>query len=123
MSVAVIVHRLASGIHLRGTGNSLFSMDCLTFRTVIYIIIAITMKTVSSAHQSWNISQISDRLILILAGITTAIICSMVFLHDTYSSERMSTTWGLGQHLKVSQTVLPVDVKKIDVVSAILLLR
>jgi hypothetical protein len=81
------------------------------------------MKSFSTTHQSWNISQIRDRFILILAGIMTAIICSMIFLHDTYSSERVSTALGLGAHSNISQTVLPIDIKKIDVASEILLLR
>jgi uncharacterized membrane protein len=123
MSAVVIVRRLATGVHLPEPGNSLFTIARLTAFTVIYNIIAITMKTFSSTDQLWNISQIGDRSILILAGIMTAIICSMVFLHDTYSSEQVTTTLGLGEHWKILQTEVAVDIKKVEVASAVLRFR
>src|SRR5688572_16428985 len=94
-------------------------MAFLTSLTVIYNIITFTMETFSN-NQSWNISQICDRFILILAGIMTAIICSMIFLHDTYSSERISTKLAISENAKISPTELSLDIKKIEVASALL---
>ena len=119
------VHRLPPGIHLRGTGNSLFPMAMVNFHNVIYIIITNKMETLHNTNPTRNLSQVreQDRLILTLAGIVIALICSLVLLHDTHSMGRVATRLGLGEGSKIVPTDLPVDIKKFEVASAIWLFR
>jgi len=119
-----VVHRLSAGIHLRGTGNSLFPMAGVHFPNVIYIIISKQMETLHSTNQTWNLSQVrkQDRLILTLAGIVIAIICSLVLLNDTHAMGRTATRLGLDEDSKI----VPTDVlvfKKFEVASAISLFK
>ena len=103
------IHRLPTGIHLRGTGNSLFPMAMVNFPNVIYIIITNKMETLHNTNPTRNLSQVreQDRLILTLAGIVIALICSLVLLHDTHSMERVATRLGLGEGSKIVPTDLP----------------
>ena len=72
-----------------------------------------------------NLSQVreQDRLILTLAGIAIALICSLVLLHDTHSMGRIDKRLGLGERSEIVPSELPVDIKKLEVASAIRLIR
>ena len=82
------------------------------------------METLHSTNQTWNLSQVrkQDRLILTLAGIVIAIICSLVLLNDTHAMGRTATRLGLDEDSKI----VPTDVlvfKKFEVASAISLFK
>ena len=83
------------------------------------------METLHNTNPTRNISEIAkrDRLTLTLAGIVIAIICSLVFLHDTHSTGRVATRLGLGEGSKIVPTDLPLEIKKFEVASAIWLFR
>ena len=83
------------------------------------------METLHNTNPTRNISEIRkrDRLTLTLAGIVIAIICSLVFLHDTHVTGRVATRLGLGEGSKIVPTDLPLEIKKFGVVSAIWLFR
>ena len=125
VSEPAVIHRLPAGIHLRRTGNSLFPMAVVNFPNVIYIIIASKMETLHSTNPTRNLSKVrnQDRLILTLAGIVIALICSLVLLHDTHAIGRVATRLGLGEDSKIVPTDLPLEVKKFEVASAIWLFK
>ena len=79
------------------------------------------METLHNTNSTRNLSQVREqnRLILSVAGIVIALICSMVLLHDTHSMERVGTRLGLGEGSKHGPTGLPLEIKKFEVASAI----
>ena len=80
------------------------------------------METLHNTAPTQNISEIvkRERLTLTLAGIIIAIICSLVFLHDTHSTESETTrTPRLSERSKILLSDLPMEAKKFGVVSAI----
>ena len=83
------------------------------------------METLHNTNPTRNLSQIrkQDRLILTLAGIVIAIICSLVLLHDTHAMGRVATRLGLGEDSKIVPTDLPLEIKKFEVASAIWLFK
>ena len=83
------------------------------------------METFHNTTPTRNLSQIrkQDRLILTLAGIVIAIICSLVLLHDTNSMGHVATRLSLGEDSKIVSTDLPLEIKKFKVASAIWLFR
>ena len=83
------------------------------------------METLHNTNPTRNLSQVreQDRLILTLAGIVIALICSLVLLHDTNSMGRVATRLGLGEDSKIVPTDLPLEIKKFEVASAISLFR
>jgi hypothetical protein len=83
------------------------------------------MESFHNTNPSGNVSQVRehDRLILTLAGIVIALICSLVLLHDTHSIGRVSTRLGLGEGSKILPTELSVDVNEFKIASAIWLFR
>jgi hypothetical protein len=88
--------------------------------TVIYSIISKQMETLHNTDPTRNTAQLRerDRFALILTGILIAIICSLIFLHDTYSTERVAATLPqLGEGSKIVLTDLPLEMKKFGVVS------
>jgi hypothetical protein len=64
-----------------------------------------------------------DRLILSLAGIVIALICSLVFLHDNHLMGRTATRLGLDKNSKIVPSELSIDIKKFRVASATSLFR
>ena len=80
------------------------------------------METLHNTNPTRNVRK-QDRLILTLAGIVIALICSLVLLHDTHSMGRVATRLGLGEGSKIVPTGLPVEIKKFEVASAIWLFR
>jgi hypothetical protein len=78
------------------------------------------METLHNTNQFRNIS---DRLMLTLAGIVIALICSLVLLHDTHSTAGVSTRLGLGGASKIEPSKLSVDIDEFQVGSAISLFR
>ena len=87
------IHRHPSGVRLPATSNGLFLMAEPVSISVIYIIITSKMKRSSASYKKLNISRARQRmrLALTMAGIIIAFICSMIFLHDTHSSDSIST--------------------------------
>ncbi len=74
------------------------------------------METLHNTHPTRNTARIRerDRFTLILTGILIAIICSMIFLHDTYSKGRLATRL---EGSKIVLTDLPLEMKKFGVAS------
>jgi len=83
------------------------------------------METLHNTNPTRNLSQVrkQDRLILTLAGIVIALICSLVLLHDTHAMGRVATRLGLGEDSKIVPTGLTVEIKKFEVASAIRLIK
>jgi hypothetical protein len=83
------------------------------------------METLHNTNPTRNLSQVrnQDRLILTLAGIVIAIICSLVLLHDTNSMGPVATRLSLGEDSKIVSTELPMKIKKFEVTSAISLFK
>ena len=78
------------------------------------------METLHNTQPTRNSAQIRerDRFTLILNGILIAIICSLIFLHDTYSTERVATRLPrLGEGSKIVLTDLPLEMKNFGVMS------
>lgn len=82
------------------------------------------METLHNTTPTRNLSQISkqDRLILTLAGIVIALICSLVLLHDTHAMGDVATKLGLGGS-NIVPSELSVNIKEFKVASAIWLFR
>jgi hypothetical protein len=80
------------------------------------------METLHNTSPTRNMSRIRERLVLTLAGIMIAIICSLVFLHDTQSMGGVATRLGLSEGSKIVPTELPLTIK-IEVASAMSLLK
>jgi len=83
------------------------------------------METLHNTNPTRNLSQVSkqDRLILTLAGIVIAIICSLVLLHDTNSMGHVATRLSLGENSKIVSTDLPLEINKFKIASVIWLFR
>ena len=83
------------------------------------------METLHNTNPTRNLSKVSkqDRLILTLAGIVIAIICSLVLLHDTNSMGHVATRLSLGENSKIVSTDLPLEINKFKVASVIWLFR
>ena len=83
------------------------------------------METLHNTNPTRNLSQLrnQDRLILTLAGIVIAIICSLVLLHDTNSIGRVATRLSLGEDSKIASTDFPLEIKKFEVASVIWLFK
>lgn len=77
------VHRLFPVIHLPGAGDSLFSLATAPANCVIYTIIAAYMKTsyISTANTASHTGMRLQAL-MVVAGIMTAVICTLVLLKD-----------------------------------------
>ena len=62
------------------------------------------METLHNTNPTRNLSQLrnQDRLILTLAGIVIAIICSLVLLHDTHAMGCIATSLGLDEASRIA---------------------
>src|SRR5688572_823660 len=100
-------------------------MAMANLTNVIYIIITNKMETLHNTNATRNLSQVRepDRLILTLAGIVIALICSLVLLYDTHSTGGVATRLGLGEGSKIVPSELSVDINEFKVRSAIWLFR
>jgi hypothetical protein len=78
------------------------------------------METPHNTNPTRNTVEIRerDRLTLVLTGILTAIICSLILLNDTYSMGGVATRipW-LGERSKIVLTNLPLEIKKFGTVT------
>jgi hypothetical protein len=122
---APVIHRLPSGLHLLGTGNGLFLMAEVSFSHVIYYIIAKQMDTLHNTNPARNVRQIRERrrLILTLTGIMTAIICSLVFMHDSHATGQTKERLQFGKGSKNVPIELRLGIKKFEVGPAMSFLR
>jgi hypothetical protein len=83
------------------------------------------METLHNTNATRNMTQVreQDRLIMTLAGIVIALICSLVLLHDTHAMGRVATRLGLGEDSNFGQTNLTLEIKKFEATTAIWLFR
>ena len=83
------------------------------------------METLHNTNPTQHLSRVrkQDRLILTLAGIVIALICSLVLLHDNHLMGRTATRLGLDEDSTIVPTGLTVEIKKFEVASAISLFK